>query len=125
MLLIDISLYRLPGPFDLFVDCACGVNDPACTTRFAYDFHFPKMFKNFIVHAVPMTPHVFKKIRNSSRIRIYIRKGFSPLMKGPRTEVLMKTEGRKSRDIVPLNERTNKVFGCRRSEPHTTGCSAH
>jgi hypothetical protein len=52
-----------------------------------------------------MTPHAFLKNRISSRIRIYMRKGFIPLI---RTDVLMtKTEGRKSRDTVPLMN--NKV----------------
>jgi hypothetical protein len=56
------------------------------------------------VHGVSMPPHTFLKNRKSSRIRIYIRKGFSPLNQGPRTDVLMnKTEGRKSRDTVPLS----------------------
>jgi hypothetical protein len=45
---------------------ACGINDTIC-----------------IVHAVLMTPHAFSKIRISSRIRIYIRKGFSPLIRSP------------------------------------------
>jgi hypothetical protein len=45
----------------------------------------------------------FKKIRISSRIRIYIRKDFSPLNQGPRKDVFMKKiKGRKSRDTVPL-----------------------
>jgi hypothetical protein len=66
-------------------DRASGVNDTA-----------------FIVHAVSMTPHALKKIRISSRIRIFIRKGFtgSPLIRGPDEK---KTEGRKSRDTVPLS----------------------
>jgi hypothetical protein len=56
---------------------ACGViDDTACIVyplsmtlthafffayhrRFAYDFHFLKLFENFIVHAVSMTPHTF------------------------------------------------------------------
>jgi hypothetical protein len=46
----------------IFTFCACGVNDTACT-----------------VHAVSMTLHAFQKIRISSRIRIYIRKGLVPL----------------------------------------------
>jgi hypothetical protein len=37
-----------------------------------------------------MTPHAFKKNRISSRIRIYIRKGLIPLIRGPRMNVLMK-----------------------------------
>jgi hypothetical protein len=44
---------------------------------FAYDFHFSKLFENLFVHAVSITPH------NSSQIRIHIRKGFSPLIRGP------------------------------------------
>jgi hypothetical protein len=48
------------------VQCACGINDTAC-----------------IVHAMSMTPHAFLKIRISSRIRIYIWKGFSPLIRSP------------------------------------------
>jgi hypothetical protein len=63
--------------------CACGVDATA-----------------FIVHAVSMTPHAFWKIR----IRMYIRKGFSPLIRSPgRVFWGKKTEGRKSRDTVPLN----------------------
>jgi hypothetical protein len=61
---------------------------------FAYDFHFSKLFEIFlcaygvndsacIVHAVSMTPHAFQKIRISSRIQIYIRKGFIPLIRSP------------------------------------------
>jgi hypothetical protein len=59
----------------------------------------------YTVHAVSMTPHTFKKIQISSRIQIYIRKDFSPLIRGPRTDVLMKKiKGRKSRDTVPLKD---------------------
>jgi hypothetical protein len=48
-----------------------------------------------------MSPRAFLKIRKSLRIRIYIRKGFSPLIRGPRKDVLMKkTGGRKSCDTV-------------------------
>jgi hypothetical protein len=41
---------------------ACGVIDTACIffakhPRFANDFHFSKLFENFIVHAVSMPPH--------------------------------------------------------------------
>jgi hypothetical protein len=47
---------------------ACGVNDTAFTTcmqcqssrrqsRFAYDFHFSKLFENFILHAMLMNPY--------------------------------------------------------------------
>jgi hypothetical protein len=46
------------------------------------------------VHAVSMTLHAFKKILISSQIRIYIRKGFSPLNQEPRTDVLMKKKPR-------------------------------
>jgi hypothetical protein len=46
--------------------CASGVNDTAWT-----------------VHAVSMTPHAFYKILITSRIRIYIRNGFSPLIRSP------------------------------------------
>jgi hypothetical protein len=51
--------------------------------RFTYDFHFSKLLEYFSVHAVSMTPHAFKKIRIpvSLRIRIYIRKGFIPLIR--------------------------------------------
>jgi hypothetical protein len=83
---------------------ACGINDTAC-----------------IVHAVSMTPHAFliffayhrcfacdfhfSTILISSRILIYIRKGFSPLIRGPgRMFWWKKTEGRKSRDTVPLSQ---------------------
>jgi hypothetical protein len=34
-----------------------------------------------IVHAVSMTPNAFLKIRIPLRIRIYVRKGFSPLIR--------------------------------------------
>jgi hypothetical protein len=63
---------------------ACGVNDTAC------------ILKN----------------RISSRIRIYIWKGFSPLIRGPgRMFWWEKTDGRKSRDAVPLtNELKNIGF---------------
>jgi hypothetical protein len=53
---------------------ACGVNETAC-----------------IVHTVLKTPHALKN-RISSQIRIFIRKGFSPLNQGPRTDVLMKKQ---------------------------------
>jgi hypothetical protein len=35
------------------------------------------------MHAVSLTPHAFLEIRITSRILIYIRKGFSPLIRGP------------------------------------------
>jgi hypothetical protein len=51
---------------------ACSVNGTACILTFfayhrcfAYDFHFSKLFENFVVNAVSMTPHAFKKIRIS------------------------------------------------------------
>jgi hypothetical protein len=55
--------------------CACGVNDTAC------------ILKN----------------SNSSRIRIYIQKGFSPLSGAQDGCFDEKTEGRKPRDTVPLS----------------------
>jgi hypothetical protein len=65
---------------------ACGVNDIAC-----------------IMHEVSMTPHAFKKILISSRIRIYIRKGFRPLIRSPgRMFWWKKNESQKSHDTVPL-----------------------
>jgi hypothetical protein len=42
------------------------------------DFRTQKSCTACIVHAVSVTLHAFLKIRISSRIRIYIRKGFSP-----------------------------------------------
>jgi hypothetical protein len=39
--------------------------------------------KNLKMHAVSMTPHAFFKIRISSQIRIYMLKGFSPLIRSP------------------------------------------
>jgi hypothetical protein len=59
-----------------------------------------KLLENFIVHAVPMTPHA---LNISSRIWINIQKGFSPLNQRPRMDVFMKiTEGQKSHDTGPL-----------------------
>jgi hypothetical protein len=43
------------------------------------NFHFSNLFENFFVHAVSKAPQAFKKIRIPSRIRVYIRKGVSPL----------------------------------------------
>jgi hypothetical protein len=66
---------------------ACGINDTACT-----------------MHAVSMTPHAFKKIRISSRIRIYLRKGFSPLNRSPgRMFWWKKNRGSKISWHCPLN----------------------
>jgi hypothetical protein len=57
---------------------------------FAYDFHFTKLFEKFFCDAVSMTPHAFLKILLSSQILIYIRKGFSPLIRSPGRMFLMK-----------------------------------
>jgi hypothetical protein len=104
--------YRMKGACGVIeIACTrpCGVIDIACIffayhLSFAYDFNFSKLFENFCVHAVSIIPHahvhamsmiphapcmrcqwhrmLLKKIRISSRIRIYIRKGFSPLIRG-------------------------------------------
>jgi hypothetical protein len=93
--------------FEVVRKMTCGVINTACTVHaVSLTPHAPCMHVNYTactVHAVSMTPHApcmryqwhrmhcALKIRISSRIRIYIRKGFSPL-----------TEGRKSCDTVPL-----------------------
>jgi hypothetical protein len=52
---------RLPGPFESFVGFACKIK-------------FSNIFQK-------LTQHAYKKFRFSSRIRIYMQKGFSPLIR--------------------------------------------
>jgi hypothetical protein len=104
---------------------ACCVNDTTCTVHavsltphaffiffahhgcFAYDFHFSKLFGKFFF--INDTACILK-IPISSWIRIYIRKSFSLLIRGPGGMFWWKkTEGQKSRDTVPLTK-IAKIF---------------
>jgi hypothetical protein len=52
---VEVTYFSLKGPcHEIF--------DPRFFSYhrcFAYDFHFLKLFENFCVHAVSMTPHAF------------------------------------------------------------------
>jgi hypothetical protein len=69
-------MHRACGVIDTACTHACGVNASACIFNFALF----EVVRKFFVHAVSMTPLAFLKIQISARIRIYIQKGFSPLI---------------------------------------------
>jgi hypothetical protein len=80
---------------------ACIFNFFAHHRCFAYDFNFLKLFENFFVHAMSVTPHA--PCMRCQWHRMHFKK-FEYLHEF-RTDVLMKkTEGWKFRDTVPLNE---------------------
>jgi hypothetical protein len=90
--------YRLPGPLESSVDCACGVHDTACTVHLKGGLS-------------KVTSHLKGTSAESIFIVEYLRE-FEFMCKtvlahesgDPGVQFNEKTEGRNSRDTVPLSQ---------------------